>query len=72
MAESSENVGRVVIDRFIEIDAPPETVWNRVGKFGDMSWHPVIHATDNPQGEVVGAVRVLTLGGAGARRSPRS
>ena len=30
-----------------------------------MSWHPAIHATENPGGNAVGAVRVLTLGAVG-------
>ena len=64
MAEASAGTGRLSVERSIEIAAPPATVWARVGRFGDMAWHPAIHSTENPGGEMVGAVRVLTLGDA--------
>lgn len=60
-----DTVGRVVVERDVKIAASPDAVWALVGRFGDMSWHPAIHATDSPDGEAPGAVRVLTLGGAG-------
>jgi hypothetical protein len=49
----------------VEIAAPPAAVWAVLGRFGDMSWHPAIVSTDDPDGEAIGAVRVLTLGKAG-------
>ena len=64
MAEASAGAGRLSVERSVEIAAPPATVWARVGRFGDMAWHPAIHSTENPGGEMVGAVRVLTLGDA--------
>ena len=57
--------GKLAVERSAEIAAAPEAVWEKIGRFGDMSWHPAIHATENPGGNAVGAVRVLTLGGAG-------
>jgi hypothetical protein len=57
--------GKVAVERSIEIAASPDAVWEKIGRFGDMSWHPAIFATENPGGNAVGAVRVLTLGDKG-------
>ena len=65
MGGSAVAEGRVAVERSIEIAATPAAVWAKVGRFGDMSWHPAIHATDDPEGERIGAVRVLTVGAAG-------
>ncbi len=47
----------------IEINAPADKVWAKVGGFGDMSWHPAIAKTEITSGkaEEVGATRVLTI-----------
>jgi len=47
----------------IEINAPAEKVWARVGNFNDMSWHPAVAQTDAKGGNEVGATRALTLKG---------
>jgi mxaD protein len=47
----------------IEINAPADKVWAKVGNFADMSWHPGIAKTSLNAGKAdeVGATRVLTL-----------
>lgn len=47
----------------IEINAPADKVWAKVGNYGDMSWHPAITKTEVTEGKAdeVGAKRVLTL-----------
>lgn len=47
----------------IEINAPADKVWVKVGNYGDMSWHPAIAKTEVTEGKAdeVGAKRVLTL-----------
>jgi len=45
-----------------EIAADPEKVWARIGDFQDMSWHPVVYASDGENGNDIDATRVLTLG----------
>jgi len=47
----------------IEINAPADKVWAKVGNYGDMSWHPAIAKTEVVEGKAteVGAKRVLTL-----------
>lgn len=52
------------IKETIEINAPPEAVWAKVGNFGDMgSWHPAVAKTEITGGtnNEAGATRVLTL-----------
>ncbi len=45
-----------------EVAAEPAEVWEAIGNFQDMSWHPAVHATKGEGGNVVDATRVLTLG----------
>lgn len=45
-----------------EIAAAPEKVWDRIGDFQDMSWHPAVHSTTGENGNEIDATRVLTLG----------
>jgi mxaD protein len=47
----------------IEINAPADKVWAKIGSFADMSWHPAIAKTDITSGKATetGATRVLTI-----------
>ncbi len=54
---------KVIIDQVIA--APPEKVWEVVGNFQDMSWHPAVVKTEGEGGNAPGATRVLTLGNGG-------
>jgi len=48
----------------VEIAASPAAVWAASKDFGDLhSWHPGIIASTNTNGNHVGSVRVLDLGG---------
>jgi len=51
----------------VEINAPADKVWVKIGNFGDMSWHPAIEKTEIKTGSAteVGATRVLSLKGGG-------
>jgi len=49
----------------IEINAPPEKVWARIGNFQDMSWHPAVAKTEGTGENAVDATRKLTLQGDG-------
>ncbi len=51
----------------IEINAPADKVWAKVGNYADMSWHPGIAKTELTSGKAdeVGATRVLSLQGGG-------
>jgi hypothetical protein len=45
----------------IEINAPADKVWEVVGNFQDMSWHPANAKTEGTGGSDKGAKRKLTL-----------
>jgi mxaD protein len=52
----------------IEVNAPADKVWAKVGSFADMSWHPAIGKTELTAGKAdeAGATRVLTTKDGGA------
>jgi carbon monoxide dehydrogenase subunit G len=45
-----------------EVAADPAEVWEAIGNFQDMSWHPAVHSTKGEGGNEIDATRVLTLG----------
>ena len=45
-----------------EVAAEPAEVWQTIGNFQDMSWHPAVHASTGENGNEVDATGVLTLG----------
>ncbi len=45
-----------------DVAASPAEVWDVIGNFQDMSWHPAVHATNGEGGNEIDATRVLTLG----------
>ncbi len=47
----------------VEIAAPPAKVWGVIEQFSDMSWVPPVKSTTATQGNAVGSVRTLDLGG---------
>ncbi|WP_334108494.1 SRPBCC family protein [Methylobacillus sp.] len=51
------------VEESVVLDAPAEVVWARIGRFGDMSWHPALASTEIVEGSenVPGARRVLTI-----------
>jgi hypothetical protein len=49
----------------VEISVPAAKVWERIGNFQDMSWHPAVATTGGTGGNDIGAKRVLTLQGDG-------
>jgi hypothetical protein len=62
---------RQKVTETVEINAPPEEVWARIGNFQDMSWHPAVAKTEGQGGNTPGeelpaaATRTLTLQGDG-------
>jgi hypothetical protein len=56
---------RKKIEETVQINAPPEKVWEVVGNFQDMSWHPAVVSTTGQGGNAVDATRQLTLEGGG-------
>ncbi|MDX2290182.1 MAG: SRPBCC family protein [Hyphomicrobiaceae bacterium] len=56
---------RQKVTETIEIKAPADKVWAKIGSFQDMSWHPAVAKTEGTGGNTDGATRTLTLGGGG-------
>ncbi len=57
---------RLKVTESIEIAAPADKVWAKIGKFDDAAWIPAVAKTDAKGGSEVGATRVLTLKADGA------
>ena len=53
---------RQKVTETIEIDAAPAAVWEVIGKFDDMSWHPAVAKTEGKGGNAKDATRRLYLG----------
>lgn len=49
--------------RTMEIAAPPAKVWSVIEQFSDMTWVPPVKSSTATQGNIVGSVRTLDLGG---------
>jgi hypothetical protein len=56
---------RQKLNQSIEIDAPPEKIWEAISNFQDMSWHPAVESVEGTGGNDEGATRTLTLKGGG-------
>lgn len=56
---------RQKVSETVEINAPADKVWEVVGNFQDMGWHPAFVKTEGEGGNEVGAKRVLTVEGGG-------
>jgi carbon monoxide dehydrogenase subunit G len=60
---SAHGPTRQKLTKDIEIDAPAAKVWEIIGDFQDMSWHPAVKETTGEGGNGIDATRVLDLGG---------
>jgi Polyketide cyclase / dehydrase and lipid transport len=47
----------------VKISAPPAKVWEKIGHFADITWHPAVKSSDASDGDHVGSVRRLDVGG---------
>jgi hypothetical protein len=56
---------RQKVTETVEINAPADKVWAKIGNFQDMSWHPAVDKTEGKGGNDAGATRTLTLKGGG-------
>ena len=52
---------RQKVTETVQINAPPEKVWEVIGNFQDMSWHPAVAKLDGDGENAADATRVLTL-----------
>ncbi len=47
----------------VEIAAPPAKVWGVIEQFSDLTWVPPVKSSSATQGNTIGSVRTLDLGG---------
>jgi hypothetical protein len=47
----------------VKISAPPAKVWEKIGHFAELTWHPAIKTSEASDGDHVGSVRRLDVGG---------
>jgi hypothetical protein len=52
---------RQKVTETVEINAAPDKVWQTIGNFQDMSWHPAVAKVEGSGGNDANATRVLTL-----------
>lgn len=65
VAADAHGPTRQKVTETVEINAPADKVWEVVGNFQDMSWHPAFVKTEGTGGNEVGATRTLTVDGGG-------
>jgi hypothetical protein len=61
VAASAHGPTRQKVTETVEINAAPENVWQAIGNFQDMSWHPAVAKLEGKDGNAPNATRVLTL-----------
>ncbi len=54
---------KVTVSETVKLTAPPAKVWERIGHFYDLSWHPAIKSTEASNGDKADSQRRLDLGG---------
>lgn len=56
-------VQNVSVVESIKLDAPVARVWELVGHFDSLAWHPAVKSTEASEGDKIGSQRRLDLGG---------
>ena len=62
LAALAHGPSRQKVTETVAVSAAPEEVWERIGDFQDMSWHPAVAKTVGEGGNEIDATRVLSLG----------
>jgi Polyketide cyclase / dehydrase and lipid transport len=60
-AVSAHGPSRQKVTETVEIDASPDKVWEVIGNFQDMSWHPAVAKVEGTGDNEPNATRTLTL-----------
>ena len=60
---SAQAAEKVKVMETVKLAAPPASVWEKIGHFSDMSWHPAVKSTEASDGDKAGSQRRLDLGG---------
>lgn len=63
-ALATEPAAPLIVSKNAAIAAPPASVWATIGKFADLTWiTSIVKASSATDGNTVGSVRTLDLGG---------
>ncbi len=62
VATAAHGPTRQKITLTTDVAATPEAIWDVIGDFQDMTWHPAVIGTKGDGGNEIDATRVLTLG----------
>jgi len=54
---------KVTVSETVKLAAPPAKVWDKIGSFADLTWHPAIKGSDASDGNKADSQRRLDLGG---------
>lgn len=54
---------KVKVTETVKLAAPPAQVWEKIGHFSDLSWHPAVKSTEASDGDKADSQRRLDLGG---------
>jgi carbon monoxide dehydrogenase subunit G len=66
LAASAHGPPRKKVTETVDLSAPPEKVWQIIGNFQNMAWHPAVQSTEGKGGNTPdSATRKLTLKGGG-------
>jgi hypothetical protein len=66
LAASAHGPPRKKVMESVDLAIPPEKVWQVIGNFQDMGWHPAVQSTEGKGGNTPdSATRTLTLKGGG-------
>lgn len=60
---SASAAEKVKVMETVKLDAPPAAVWEKIGHFSDLNWHPAIKSTEASDGDKADSQRRLDLGG---------
>ncbi len=60
---SAHAAEKVKVMETVKVAAPPATVWEKIGHFSDLTWHPAIKSSEASDGDKAGSQRRLDLGG---------
>ena len=63
LALAKDKLPKDHVTESVTIAAPPAKVWSIIQNWNDWSWHPAIKQDSAPDGNAVGTVRTLDLGG---------
>jgi hypothetical protein len=54
---------KVSVKESVKLNAAPAQVWEKIGHFSDLGWHPAVKSTEASDGDKADSQRRLDLGG---------